>query len=83
MATDAVSSLQTVSYHARFMVNVFPLIVSLRGYANPDMAMLNDWPSTQLVNFRDLGPAVTHYYEVSNYGPFDVRSIVSKAFPIL
>ena len=42
------------------------------------MAMLDDWPSTQLMTFRDLGPEVTHYYEVSNYGPFDVRSIVSE-----
>ena len=84
MATHAVLFLQTVSDYAKCMVdNVFPFIVSLRGYANPDMAKLDDWPSTKLTTFRDLGPEVNHYYEVSNYGPFDVRSIVSKVFPIL
>ena len=79
MARDAVLYLQMVCHKAKCTtITVFPVLVSLRGYANPDMAMLDDWPSTQLMTFRDLGPEVTHYYEVSNYGPFDVRSIVSE-----
>ena len=56
------------------------IIVSLRGYANPDMAIMDDWPSEQILTFRDLGPEVTHYYEVTNYGPFDVGNVIVSLY---
>ena len=40
------------------------------------MAFLDSWPSTDISVFSDLGPDVTHYYEVSNFGPFDVGNVI-------
>ena len=42
----------------------------------PDMSFLDAWPSTYVTLFRDLGPEVTHYYEISNFGPFDVGNVI-------
>jgi len=55
---------------------VIPSDVSIRGYAMPDMSFLDAWPSTYVTLFRDLGPEVTHYYEISNFGPFDVGNVI-------
>eukprot|EP00092_Neocalanus_flemingeri_P000676 GFUD01000718.1.p1 GENE.GFUD01000718.1~~GFUD01000718.1.p1 ORF type:complete len:1537 (-),score=283.11 GFUD01000718.1:154-4470(-) len=55
---------------------VIPSDVSIRGYANPDMAILDPWAATDVSLFSDLGPQVNHYYEVSNFGPFDVGSVI-------
>ena len=52
------------------------LLVSIRGYANPDMAFLDTMASADASLFSDLGPEVTHYYEVSNFGPFDVGKVI-------
>ena len=58
----------------------FSLLMSIRGHANPDMAILDSWPASGMRYFRDLGPEVTHYYEVSNFGPFSVGNVIVSEF---
>jgi len=55
---------------------VIPSDVSIRGYANPEMAVLDPWPDMDVYVFSDLGPQINHYYEISNFGPFDVGNVI-------
>ena len=50
--------------------------MTLRGYADPESSRLGALPEVNDVEiFSDLGPAVNHFYEVSNFGPFDIGKI--------
>ena len=50
--------------------------MTLRGYADPESSRLGAMPAVnELEIFSDLGPAVNHFYEISNFGPFDLGKI--------
>jgi hypothetical protein len=59
-----------------FSCQVIPSEVSLRGYANPDSALVDINSDKAVSVLSDLGPSVNHYVEVTNYGPYDIGNMV-------
>ena len=56
---------------------IIPSDVSIRGYADPQQTSLNKLsPHIKMKTLSDLQPQVVHFYEVSNFGPFDVGNII-------
>ena len=55
----------------------------MRGYANPDSALIDLKDGEEVSEMADLGPAVHHYYEVTNFGPYDIGNvIVNLSWPL-
>ena len=50
-------------------------LVTLRGYADPETDNLRSSQTTDISTVEDIGPRVVHYYELSNFGPFDVGNV--------
>ena len=54
-------------------------LVTLRGYANPETSVLKQMSAvSNLQSQSDLGPEIQHFYEISNFGPFDVGHIIRE-----
>ena len=51
--------------------------VTLRGYSSPESSQLEHLSAVKDIEFvTDLGPEILHYYEISNFGPFDVGNVI-------
>ena len=56
---------------------LFSSVVELRGQAVPEHGQLTPGPvSSRVKALADLGPEVTHTFEVTNLGPFDVGNLL-------
>ena len=59
-------------------------LVTLRGYANPETSVLKQMSAvSNMQSQSDLGPEIQHFYEVSNFGPFDVGHVIVSDLQIL
>ena len=53
------------------------IAVTLRGYSSPESSQLEHLSAVKDIEFvTDLGPEILHYYEISNFGPFDVGNVI-------
>ena len=53
------------------------IAVTLRGYSSPEGSQLEHLSAVKDIEFvTDLGPEILHYYEISNFGPFDVGNVI-------
>ena len=51
--------------------------MTLRGYANPETSALKQVSALSNLQYQsDLGPEIQHFYEISNFGPFDVGHVI-------
>ena len=58
--------------------------VSVRGYADPEKTTLQKISAEKAIRtLNDMEHQIIHYYEVSNFGPFDVGNvIVNVSWPL-
>ena len=63
---------------------IIPSDVTLRGYGDPEQSAVKQLSGVQNPEtMGDLGPEVSHYYEVSNFGPFDVGKVfINVSWPL-
>ena len=56
---------------------MYDIAVTLRGYSSPESSQLEHLSAVKDIEFvTDLGPEILHYYEISNFGPFDVGNVI-------
>ena len=79
MGSTASSFLQMVwaeSFSSLLLQNVY-ISVTLRGYSSPESSQLEHLSAVKDIEFvTDLGPEILQYYEISNFGPFDVGNVI-------
>ena len=63
---------------------IIPSDVTLRGYGDPETSEVKTIKAVNNIEAQsDLGPEVSHYYEVSNFGPFDVGKVfINVSWPL-